>query len=287
MQISDLVTRVHYFLPTEMRMQPAKGAIFALKRRLNLLEMKKSVMTLVVMFMVMTLTSASDYASLQLKASRFIDQKEWASAAAMLDLMLEDNPADASVYGRAIVVADIREDSVGALRLVDRAMEFHVPFDSVFSSVKKESFRLGRSDLYERFLLSVTVHQPWLSRAIDGYLTDYYAFRRNGPEMIKYSSRMLKGLPDNVGFLKILAQGYLLTGQTRDAVDTYRHINAVAPDDYETLLYLGNYYFDQSSQNRSVKEYRALAATYLSRAAAIRQTPYVGRKLRELEKKSF
>ncbi len=68
MQISDLVTRVHYFLPTEMRMQPAKGAIFALKRRLSLLEMKKSVMTLVVMFMVMTLTSASDYASLQLKA---------------------------------------------------------------------------------------------------------------------------------------------------------------------------------------------------------------------------
>lgn len=237
--------------------------------------MKKTIITTFIALLGFAAAGASDFATLSDKATRFIGHGEWASASAMLDLMLEEQPADASVYGRAIVVADIRNDSLDALRLMDRALLFHVPFDSVFSSVRTESFALGRSDLYERFLLSVAAHQPWLSRSVDGYLVKYYDFRHDGPKMVEYADRLLAGLPDDVAFLDIRARGLLLSGKTGEAVQTWRHIVAVDPGNYDALLYLGNYYHDMASENRSNQQYPVLARDYLSRAYAVRPTPYV------------
>jgi len=229
--------------------------------------------------------TATDYNTLSLKAERFYKQQEWASALAMYQLMLESQPQQADVYSRAIISATSLRDSSEVLELTNKAFEFHVPFDSIFQNVKAESFALGKTNLYEKYLLGIATHYPWLQRAIDGYLTDYYVFRHDGRKMIEYAKIMLEGLPSDAGFLSILARGYMLNGETELAIETWHNILETDPDNYNALLSLGNYYFELWQKSPSDKLLRNNTSEYLRRAYDIKPTPYISSILKQAELK--
>lgn len=214
------------------------------------------------------------YARLELKADRYFDQKEWAQAAATYYQMLEQRPEVAATYGKAIVANAVRGDTVAEMALMMKALDAKIPFDSVLSRVKSTSFSLGKSNLYGDFLLRVKDAYPWMRRPIDNYLLKYYIYRHDGAKMMEYSRLMLQGAPDNTGFLKSLAQGAMLCGEFSQGVETYGRILEVAPDDYDALLALGNYYYICNSSDPSEAD-AARAVDYLSRAEAIRPTPHV------------
>lgn len=222
---------------------------------------------------------ASDYNTLSTKANRFFDQKDWASASAMFTVMLSEQPSDVQTYGKAIVAAGMQKQPEEQMRLFDYAVAYHVPFDSLFAQVEKTSIAMGRADMYEHFLFLLKENKPWLDRNLDGCLMKYYAFRRNPEGMIEYSRKMLAGLPDDTGYMLVLAQGLLLKGDYDAAMGEYERIAALDPRNYEALLYLGNYYKDRVATDASA---RVKAVEYLSRAREIRQTPYVDGALREL-----
>lgn len=213
------------------------------------------------------LHAQSPYARLELKANRFYDQHEWMQASAIYYQMLEQRPDVAQTYGRAIVANAIRNDTVAEMTLMERALDNKIPFDSVLSRVKTESFALGKSNLYGDFLIRVKDAYPWMRRPIDNYLLRYYAFRHDGAKMMEISRMMLQGAPDNVGFLSTYAEGAMLCGDYPLAVATYEKILTVAPDDYDTLLTLGNYYRLNGDSAKGV--------TYLQRAYALHPTPHL------------
>lgn len=223
---------------------------------------------------------ASDYGTIAMKADRFFAQKEWMSAAAMFTVMLDEQPRNADTYGKAIVTAGMRRMPAEQSQLMDRALDYHVPFDSVFSAVERVSFSLGQTSMYEDFLNLVKHDKPWLGRSIDAYLLRYYVFRRNADGMIRCSEKMLEGLPDDVNFLSILAQGLLIKGDFKGAMATYERILTVSPDNYEALLYLGNYYKDRAEADGS---YAARARECLVKAQAIRDTPYLAAAIARLD----
>ena len=215
--------------------------------------------------------AVSPYPVLSERADRFFDQKEWNQAAAVYGLMLDERPDVPVTYGRAIVVNGMRGDTAAQHALMARALDHHVPFDSVFSRVRQVSFSLGKTNLYADFLMGLKVQYLWMKRTIDAYLLQYYTFRRNGREMLRLSEAMLTGAPDNVEFLTLRAQGYLYEGEFHAAMDTYRRILAIQPDNYDALLALGNYLMQQGSATE--------ALPYLRQAYALRPTPYVARLL--------
>lgn len=205
------------------------------------------------------------------RASRFFANKEWASASAVYNYMLDLRPTDASIYGRAIVSAAEQADTTATMHLLNRAMKAAVPLDSVLSAVQTVSFEVGNSNFYEHFLLRAANTYSWMSRPIDSYLLRYYTFRRNGPRMVEYSLKMLRGVPYDTKFLSILADGYMTDGNLTDAVRTWERILDLDPDNYGALLYLANYH------NLSGRP--DLAVPYFRRAASIRPTPYVTARL--------
>lgn len=238
-------------------------------------------------------SGVSPYSELEGKAQRFFDHGEWASASAMFDLMLEERPDEASTYGQAIVSNAMRADTIAQMRLMKGALDHHIPFDSVFSQVREWSFRMGKSHLYEGFLKETRSSYPWMKRTIDGHLLKYYAFRRNGEQMIAYSETMLDGAPDNVGFLHTLADGYMLTGNEEDGIAVYERIAGLDPENYDALTALGNWYAQQTGlgsleayqHNGNRAEAKATAAKaigYLQRAYACRPTPYVAELIKRL-----
>lgn len=241
-----------------------------------------------ILFLILTIlplaVSATDYDALRVKADRFFDQKEWPSAAAMLDLMLDKHPDVASTYGRAIVVAALRGDTVAEMELMNRSIVNYVPFDSTFAVVRAVSFSLGKTDLYEDFLLRTKRSEPWLARTVDAYLMRYYTFRRNPAKMVEYSRLMLKGMPDNVDFLSTLAGGLMLEGDPGGAIDTYRRILEIDPGNYNALLEIGNYNYMRWRDNRDDRAALTRARAALSQALAIKATPYVSATIVDIDR---
>ena len=90
--------------------------------------------------------AANDYATLSERADRAYRHSEWASASALYDLMLEQQPAATRVYGRSIVANALLSDSTAQINLLARAIDNHIPFDSIFASVERESFSNGHPE---------------------------------------------------------------------------------------------------------------------------------------------
>lgn len=228
--------------------------------------------------------SVTDYETLALKAERFYNQKEWQSAIAMYQLMLDSKPDNPAVYGKAIVASASARDTMQIGQFTRMALQNKIPFDSIFTYVRDESFALGKTDLYEKYLLGTASIHPWTKRAVDGYMTEYYLFRRDGKKMIEYATLMLKGLPDDIRFISILAQGYLLTGDSAKAVECWKRITELDGNNFEAYSYLGNYYYDCWKSNNTDINLRNMAVKYLSEAYAIKQTPYIYAKLKKINK---
>lgn len=221
--------------------------------------------------------AVSPYEVLSGRADRFFDQKEWAQASAVYDLMLDERPAVTATYGRAIVANAMRNDSVAQMALMQKALDNHIPFDSVFSRVRQTSFSLGKTSLYERFLTHVRAAYPWMKRTVDGYLLRYYAYRRNGLMMVRYSDLMLAGAPANIEFLTLRGQGLFLQNLEQEAVDTFTGILEIDPDNFTALVTLGNWYADAGTPAS-----RTVAREYLSHALSVHPTPYVAARLAAL-----
>lgn len=230
--------------------------------------LKRLISTFTVFMCACALCAQTDYERLEGKAARFFDNQEWASANAMYLLMLEQQPHRADTYGKAVVAEIMAGDTVQALDMVPRSMSFEVPVDSLLAEVKRVSFSIGHGNLYEHYLMGIRKTYPWFGRVADNYLMQYYAFRQNGPELIRYANTMLQGLPDNLNFMRMLAYGLLLDGDTEGAVNTWLKVAELYPDNYDTVLDLANCYEAQGK--------RAEALAWMRRAYEMHPTPYVG-----------
>ncbi|MDE7410812.1 MAG: hypothetical protein K2M94_02100 [Paramuribaculum sp.] len=226
-----------------------------------------------------TATANAEYERLAQRAQRFFHYREWSSAGAMYTLMLQKHPDVCDTYAHAIVAAEMLDDTLHTSQLTVSALNSRIPVDSLFSGVEKISFSIGRTSLYERYLLFTQRNQSWLSRIIDTYLMRYYTYRRYGPGMVRYSSAILSRLPDDIAALYTLAQGYLITGETTRAIDTYLRITTLDPQQYLALLYLGNYYASKADNDPAA---RHDAIIYLTRAHNLHPTPYTESALRKL-----
>lgn len=244
--------------------------------------MKRLFTSIAAVLITIAALAADDYARYAKRATLFYDNQEWASASAMYNQMIALRPSVGSNYSRAIVTAVLEGNRPRQQELLQESMRAHVPLDTVFTGVRQLSFQLGEAWIYEQFLEDVSATIPWMKRNIDARLLDYYRWRRNGEGMVEYATRMLTGLPDDLHYLTALADGYFLLGNDREAIDTYRRIIALDPDDYHALLVLGNYYGQQSRLNRFDKESPLLARQYLGRAQRLRPTPYVATLLNKL-----
>lgn len=217
------------------------------------------------------------YEATATKARRFFENREWLNASAMYTLMLHSRPDVAENYGYAIVSNEMTSDTIAVRHLLEQSMVHNVPLDSVLNAVKSISINVGSPTHYEQLLYSVRRTYPWMSRSIDMYLMRYYVYRDNGPMMKEYALKMLAGMPDNTEFNRILARGCMLMGEFDEAVRVWKEILKTDPDNYDTLLDLGNYYMTEGDHSA--------ARPYLEQACDMRPTPYVKALLEKCDAK--
>ncbi len=113
--------------------------------------------------------TSRDYQTVATKAARFFKYKDWSNAAAMYEIMLEDSAKVVDTYSHAIVTAAMRRLPDYEISLLERAQQQLIPVDSIYSGVRRVSFAMGQTSLYENFLMLVMDRQPWLKRSIEKY----------------------------------------------------------------------------------------------------------------------
>lgn len=235
----------------------------------------------VVFVSLFPLCAETEFSVLEEKAGRFYAYREWASALAMYELMLMQQPADTCTYGRAITVQGVLDDAQGQLRMVEQTQGNGIPLDSVFATVRKEAFALGKPKIYERLLLLVRDAQPWLKRSIDIRLINYYDSRNNAPRMVELGDSLLAVNGGDVPVLHIKARGLMLQGRHEAAMETYRQVLAIDGNDVDALLNIGVYYCMQveSGQVPLASPEADEARRCLSKAYAMKPAPYLARLL--------
>lgn len=229
--------------------------------------MRRLVFVLVLIVTVALPLGALDYEATALKANRLFEQRDWPSAQAMYELMLSERPDSTDTYAHAIVVAQMRADSVRAVDLLERAMSHSVGVQPLFDRVRSVAFSIGRARIYPDFLRLAVKELPWLARPVERLMLQYYLFRDNGPKVVEYGLLMTDGLPDDVGFLADLSRGYMLSADYDSAVACWKRILDLDPNNYLTLINLGNYYLLINRPD--------LGLPYLERANNLRSTPYL------------
>lgn len=219
----------------------------------------------------------SKYDNAKVKAERFFRYKEWGSAAAMCSLMANERPEQAEPYGMGIVAYEMMGDTIHPMQLLDKAMRYGVPLDSVLTGVKDQSFAVGRGSMYERFMLQASRQNPWMERPLEAYLLRYYDLRQNGPKIVEYSQKLLRGTPQNAKFLLTLANGYMLSAMPEKAIETWQKILSSDPRNLDALLCMANICDLNGDKDQSLR--------YFRQAYEVKATSYVNEKIKELEKK--
>lgn len=215
--------------------------------------------------------AAADYALTERRAERNFAYGEWAQAEALYELMLDERPDTAPVYARAIVASTMMGDTLRCADLLERAMAHGVPLDSVVEGVRQTAFGAGEADVYVAFLNRTRQRMPWMARAIDARLLDYYDMRSDGHEIVRLAEEMLRGLPDSTRYLALLARGHMLQGHSAEAEAAWCRILTIEPDNVDTLRALGM---------QLLSEGRDEGRPLLERAQALSPTPYIENMLR-------
>ena len=217
-------------------------------------------------FLTLMLFALTAGAQLHIRAARAYEAREWPSAHALYMLVSEEEPTDATPYGRTIVAALMQGDSTVTAGRIETALSHGVPLDSVLTVIEHETIALGQSTMYERELLRTAAALPYLQRPLQSRLLTHYLFRRDAANIIRYATVLLRGIPDNTTWLNSLAQGYLLSGDMPAAIDTWRRTLNADPDNIEALICLGN---------ALLPDDRAAAMPYLIRANELQPSDYL------------
>ena len=221
---------------------------------------------------------AADYGVTARKAARFFAEREWASAGAMYELMLNERPDDVKTYASAIVAAYENADTVKAMQLFSRAQSNLIPFDSILTATRKASFSIGEPRLYEDFLCRTKAANPTLERVVDNYLLKYYLFRRDGEKIHDYAMKMSEGAPNRNDYYLASIKGRLRKGEISPATIEAFCADDHNPDDFESLVYLGVIAMQLADDSPDrCDEFRSIALSALTAANGIKSTP----KLRE------
>ena len=254
--------------------------------------------------------ASTDYTVLETKASRFYKNKEWASALAMYELMLSQNPFVINDYAKAIVISGLLKNPEMQMSFLERTQQKGLPLDSIFNTIQKDAFAIGHPDIYESFLKLVKTRQQWLSRNINIQLLKYYKYRSDAVNMIDICDQLLKSTPDEIEYLTDMGEAYAIKGDLNESMKWYKKILAIDKNNYNSLLTLGNYYNIELRKNLrkntlsldslqpssviqiskimeedkiKIKNYAGLAAEYLSSAYRVKPTPYVAETLDKIK----
>lgn len=237
--------------------------------------MKKAVVLIFLSAFIFNSGYAQDnLPQLKRKAEMHFRNSEWKEALPVYTLMLSFPEKDLPLYVNAIVTSLKLDTFPATLQFVDDALSNQISLDTLLTSVDHKSRQLNNSQIFESLLIGLKHAIPDLSPRFNQHLREYYKFRHQYAEQIGILRQMLDKSPRNIPLLKELAYALYNNGNTDDALMHFEEILIYVPQDHESNLFLGNYYYVKGKQRMAKldEDYHNIIAPSRMQYAEYRRT---------------
>ena len=207
------------------------------------------------------------------KAETHFNNREWAEALSMFNILLTENPKEVDLYVASIVAASYQDMPQSVMHYVELSERNGVSLDSLFVGVDALTMSHRQSEMYENMLLLIKKEQPWLKKLINTYLIRFYRFRNNAPRIVEVSDELLEMFPLDKRLLKLKGDALLGQGESLSAFDCYEQIYRQDSTDQDALIFLGNFLYDRGIERLKKLEMQddSLAVYDLGHSAAYKK----------------
>lgn len=262
-----------------------------------------------ILLSVTSLVAQEDTESLRRQGNLHFRNSEWHQALQIYEKLLIKVKNDSQLYTDAVIASFHLENNPNLLYYTELARTNRVSIDTLFDQVKEKSRQIGKSHIYEYFLIFVGKEYTALKPDVNRRLMIFYKFRNNNARLVAVVREMLIEDPENLWLKKTLAEALYASGSDEEAVELYKNILTGHPDDTDALLFLGIYYYVnglnrlsdleseyhrielptrmqfinyKQSQTDILERFLNAAAGYLERACTIRSTPVIENTLNRI-----
>lgn len=211
---------------------------------------------------------------LKRKAEMHFRNSEWKEALPVYTLILSFPETDVSFYVNAIITSLELDTLPTALKFVDGALLNQISLDTLLTKLDAQTRLLNISHHFEELLLGLKHEIPDLSSRINQYLCRYYKFRHQYAKQIDILHQMIDKSPRNIPLIREVAFAFYNNGDHENALAHFEEVLIYAPDDRESLLFLGNYYYIKGKEkmDKLYEDYQNTIAPTRMQYAQYRQT---------------
>ena len=223
--------------------------------------MKKACILIILFaFMIGQGTAQDNLSQLKRKAEMHFRNSEWKDALPTYQLILSFPNADISSYINAIITSLELDSITKAIVIEEDALLNQISMDTLLTKTDEQTRQMDTSQHFETLLLGIKHEIPDLSSRINQYLHQYYKFRHQYSKQIDVLHEMIDQSPRNIPLIKEVAFALYNNGDIENALAHFEELLIYAPNDRETNLFLGSYYYIKGKEKMTklYKEYQAI-----------------------------
>lgn len=174
---------------------------------------------------------------------------KWKSASTLYDVLLKDTTAYTPRFAKAVFASVMASDSVSWSKVDQVLIRNEYRLDSLFRDISRLSIHARLFDVYEQTLKRASRQFPLYQDTLTHTLIAYRKLLRQPEQIIRVADSALGKDPDSRKWLVEKAEAYRMKGEVGTALEVYKIILRNNPNDYESLVFIGNYYFLQGKKS--------------------------------------
>ncbi|MEG2143264.1 MAG: hypothetical protein RRY61_11620 [Bacteroidales bacterium] len=177
------------------------------------------------------------------RANDAFTTEKWKSANTLYDILLKDSVNYSSQMPRAIFAGIMADDSI-SLKRVDNLVELNKNrLDTLLRDVSKLSISTKHFDVFEDLLERMKMNDPTKSDTLTFAILEYRLFLRQPDEVLRIVEKCEERDPYRLEWQHRKARAYQMKGEPETALLVYKGILKYHPGDYESVVFIGNYYY--------------------------------------------
>ncbi|MGL4292220.1 MAG: tetratricopeptide repeat protein [Bacteroidales bacterium] len=188
------------------------------------------------------------------KAEEAFNTQKWKSAGTLYDLFLKDSMNYSPFMAKAMLANQMAADSVSDVRTEGLVIRNNGRLEMILGDYSRLCIKLRHFDAYEETLSRLRNVFPEDKDSLLYGMIKYRLFLREPKKVIQLAQKGRLEQPENILWLKLEAEGWLLLGDANHAIPVYRQILQRDSTDLDALLFMGNYFYMAGKQKLDAAE---------------------------------
>ncbi|MDO5570636.1 MAG: hypothetical protein Q4F97_04125 [Bacteroidales bacterium] len=203
----------------------------------------------IIFLFILCIFSANGFSQSQTlyqQAADAYNLKKWKSASTLYYILLKDSSEYSPTFIKAIASGILAGDSLSIDKSIKLIELQEKNFDQILKDLSEYSISTKQFDIFPEIIYKLENERPSKKKELTRYVIKYHEFLRQSDDLILFIDTLLVTSPQNPEWLLSKAKAYQLKGESDKSLKLYEQILELSPYHFQSLLYIGNYYYLQT-----------------------------------------